>query len=496
MELRPYEDQTPRKRGTGYFWWSLLLMLMAGACFASWLGSFYVVAHPEIPECYKLLKKFKRLDPPKRFPVTEAPRGEFLTPVRLLERFGKMGPAELEHENAELLRAYIMNYRESKQQVVYVTGKYDVVETFPLGPKDFFPTGVALISQSVEQPQFVLELMFPTPPKTVPTIQKLLPIGSDLALERSRDLLSLVHVERLKDGRMQFTAIPLPYGGMQVKGNKGGFRMQSPEELEKIDPKAVLNIEAGLPIVRGERLAKGLDAYSEFRRKSLASASGDQATLAAAELVRFDPLPVQSVATVGSAPPPTQMERESARLPTEASAPTPKATATTPSTTPRPLPTPAPAAPLPPRPVVRAVAPPPLPAPVASTPPPTPAPAPPVQPIPAAADRRSVTTAQASAMVEQFKGATPTVLTGEFVVTGVLGQRVALRTRESLRDSKADPTLPGTNAALIVVDFPPGTSPPAKDTTLTRTPDQAFLIRDVIRQKNGQITIVAMDQSR
>jgi hypothetical protein len=99
-------------------------------------------------------------------------------------------------------------------------------------------------------------------------------------------------------------------------------------------------------------------------------------------------------------------------------------------------------------------------------------------------------------MVEQFKGATPTVLTGEFVVTGVLGQRVALRTRESLRDAKADPTQAGTNAALIVVDFPPGTPPPAKDTTLTRTSDQAFLIRDVIRQKNGHITIVAMDQSK
>ena len=70
MELRPYEEQTVRKRGTGYFWWSLLLMIMAGACFASWLGSFYVVAHPEVPECYKLLKKFKRLDSPKRFPVT------------------------------------------------------------------------------------------------------------------------------------------------------------------------------------------------------------------------------------------------------------------------------------------------------------------------------------------------------------------------------------------------------------------------------------------
>lgn len=496
MELRPYEQQVVRKRGTGYFWWTALLLLLAGACFASWLGSFYVVAHPEVPACYRFLKKLKRLDPPKRFPVTEAPRGEFLTPFRLLERFGKMGPAELERENAELLRAYIMNYRETKRQVVYVTGKYDVVQTHLLQPGDFFPTGVALVAQAVEHPQMAVEALFPAGPKTVPKIQAAMPTGSDFNLERSRDLFALLHVTRLDDGRMQFTTVPLPYGGWRIKNRSIEFALQSPEELEAVKAEYTINIEAGLPLVRGEKLTQGLAAYAAFRRKALASAGDDQKTLAAPELERFevrDPNePPGRVATQPRAPVPTQ-----SAIPATNGAASPSRTAVVaPAPTPRPVPTPAPAVPLPPRPVVRSLPPSgaavtPTPVAVAPPTPPTPVPAPAV-----AQERRVLTTAQASALVEQFSGSAPSVLAGEFVVTGVLGQRVALRTRESLRDAKADPTQPGTSAALVVVDFPPGTTPPAKDSVVTRDGERGFEVRDVIRGKNGQIMIVVGEKAR
>ena len=99
-------------------------------------------------------------------------------------------------------------------------------------------------------------------------------------------------------------------------------------------------------------------------------------------------------------------------------------------------------------------------------------------------------------MVDQFTSSQPTVLMGEFVVTGVLGQRVALRTRESLRDASADPTKPGTSAALIVVDFPPGVKPPEKDAAFSRDGERGFQVRDVIRGRNGQITIVAAEPRR
>jgi hypothetical protein len=508
MELRPFDEQITRRSGASFFWWSVLLLLLTGACFASWLGSFYVISHPEVPKCYKLLKRLKRVEAPKRFAVTDAPKGEFLAPAKLLERFGKMGPAELERENSDLLRAFIMNYREAKRHTIYVTGKFDVVEAYPLGPKDFFPTGVAVIAQAIEFPQLVLEQLFTAPAKTVPAIKAAFPIGIDVTLHRSRDLFALLHVERLADGRMQFTAIPLPYGGWRSKARELEFTLRSPEELEKADPKFTMNIDAGLPVVRGERLAKGLTAYASFRQKSLASTTDDQRALASPELERFE-VRVPAVAEAGAG---TIVEPIPAAPPKPLPTVAPGGKSPAPAgPTPRPQPTPAPSVPLAPRPIVKNT-PRPTPAPVVpapligatpaiAPPPATPTPALPVAnarstPAPKAAERRILTPAQASALVDQFKPAEPAVLTGDFVVTGVLGQRVALRTRESLRDPGADPTQPGTTAALIVVDFPPGVPPPAKDSAFSRDGERGFQVRDVIRGRNGQITIVAAEPGR
>ncbi len=489
MDLFHYdEDKHTKHRGAVFFWWAVALLLLTGACFASWLGSFYVHDHPEQPRCYRILKKLKRLDPPKSFPTTQAPRGDFLTATKLLDRYGKLGPAQLAKENAELLRAYLMNYRETKRRVTYVVGKYDVVQTFPLGATDLFPSGVAVVAQSLDLPQVLLESVFTAPSAMVPAIRSALPTGSDILLQRSHDLFALIHVARLDDGRMQFTTVPIDYGAWQVKRGSGGFQLSSPEDLEKEDPKSILNIAAGLPIVRGERLQQGITAYVAFRRKALANAKDDEVALAGPELVRFDPTLSE---TAGAATP--RVVRPTAQIPT----------ANTPSTpTPvRVVPTPAPAVPLPPRPIVRGtprpVTPPPPPALITS---PTPAPAVVAAPIPTPVPtsplkpfRRIVSTSEASRMVENFSAGESVLLSGDFVVTGVLGQRVALRTTESLRDASADPTQPGTSAALIVVDFPAGTPPPAKDAIISRDAARPFAVRDVIRGRNGQITIVAAE---
>ena len=484
MDLFHYEDKPVKNRGSVFFWWAVVLLLLTGACLASWIGSFYVVSHPEQPRCYRILKKLKRLDAPKGFPTTQAPRGDFLSATKLLERYGKLGPAELARDNAESLRAYLMNYRESKRRVTYVVGKYDVVQTFPLGATDLFPSGVAVVAQSLDLPQVLLESVFTAPSAMVPAIRSALPTGGDIPLQRSHDLFALIHVARLEDGRMQFTTVPIDYGAWQVKRGSGGFHLTSPEDLEKADPKNTLNIAAGLPIVRGERLQQGVTAYVAFRRKTLANAKDDEVALAGPELVRFDP---------------TRSETDDAVTPRVVRQPAQNPATITPPT-PAPLrvaPTPAPAVPLPPRPVVRGtpkpVTPPtppalisaPAPA-VVAEPIPTPVPASPLKPF-----RRVVSTSEASRMVENFSASESVLLSGDFVVTGVLGQRVALRTTESLRDASADPTQPGTSAALIVVDFPAGTTPPAKDATFTRDASRPFTVRDVIRGRNGQITIVA-----
>lgn len=455
LDFFHHNEERPRKtRGWGFFWWSIVLMLMAGTCFASWVCSFYVIGHPEEPRCYRILKKLKKLDAPRRFEVTKAPEGKFLTPARLLERFGKLGPAHLERENAEMLRGYLMNYRESKTPPVYVTGRFEVAAMQELGRSDLFQSGAVALAQAKDKSQFLLECVFSAPAKTAPKILELLPVGSDIILERSHDVCALIHVERIPDGRMQFTAVPLSYGSWQIK--KGGsFSLKSPAELE--NPKSpALNIDAGLPIIRATRRAQALASYSVFRRKLIANAGDDEAALVGPALVRFDP--ARSATESAPSPRLVQLPPQPPRLITNNPAP------------PRAVPTPAPAVPLPPRPNVRNMPPPDVPPPPAI---------------------RALTTSAASALVEKFDAAQRSVLTGDFVVTGVLGQRVAMRTLDSLRDRTADPAAPGTSAALIVVDFPVGKTPPGKNSTLTREAADGFMIRDVIRGANGQITIVA-----
>ena len=502
------QDEKPLRRGTGngFFIWSVVLLLMTGMCFASWIGSFYVVGHPENPRCYRILKKFKRVDPPKRFPVTEAPKGEFLSAAKLLERFGKFGKLELANENAILLRNYLTNFRESGRRVPYVSGRFQIVQSYALGSADWFPSGAVAVAQVEAMPQVLVEFVFPSAPQNVPAIRETVAMGADITLQRSQDLWAVVHVERYADGRMQFTVLPLPYGGWQLKKGQGSFTLRSPEELLR-EYGLELKLAAGLPIVRDPRLAAALAEHKDFRRKAQARLGDDQAALTGPELVRYEP--------VATEPPdsgaPKVGDVASTPVPSPNAKPVPVSNARRAQMA-RPVPTPAPAVPLPPRAIVRTkpgtgiigaqpsatATPPPSVQPVQPVQPVPPVP-PPVAKIPAVVTPRVggrvLTTAEASGMVDHFAAGEPAVLSGDFVVTGVLGRRVALRTRESLRDPGADPTTPGSSAALIVVEFPAGVAIPEKDATFTREGERGFVIRDVIKGRNGQITIVVNERA-
>ena len=486
MDVLQDEKPVRHSTGNGFFIWSVVLLVMSGACFASWIGSFYVVAHPEDPRCYRILKKFKRVEPPKRFAVTEAPKGEFLSAAKLLERFGKLGTLELARENEMLLRNFVTNFRESGRRVPYVAGKFQVVQSFDLGRKDWFPSGAVAVAQSENLPQVLVEFVFPAAPENVPAIRETVTMGADITLQRSQDMWALVHVERHADGRMQFTVLPLPYGGWQLKRGQGSFSLQSPEELLR-DRRIDLNLAAGLPIVRDPRLAAALAMHKEFRRKLLARGGDDLAALAGPELIRFEPVKPELAATVDTG----AGDGAKAAPNPSGSKPGPVSNAR-PAKMARPQPTPAPAVPLPPRAAVRAKPGGPI---IGAEPPVAPAPAPVAQASAGARvkARRALSAAEASGLVDHFPADEPAVLSGEFVVTGVLGTRVALRTRESLRDPAADPSRPGSNAALIVVEYPQGVVVPGKDAVFTRDAERGFVIRDVIRGRNGQITIVASE---
>ena len=70
-------------------------------------------------------------------------------------------------------------------------------------------------------------------------------MGMDVNLERSHDLSAVVHAERLPDGRIQITAVPLLYGSYAVTRGTGTF---------SLEPPAQLNLAAGWPLFKpGQR---------------------------------------------------------------------------------------------------------------------------------------------------------------------------------------------------------------------------------------------------
>jgi hypothetical protein len=74
------------------FLWTIIIIVLAGLTVLSWIGSFYVFGHPEKGFSYRILRTLDKIDTPKRFEITKAPRGQFLDANKLLERFATMSP--------------------------------------------------------------------------------------------------------------------------------------------------------------------------------------------------------------------------------------------------------------------------------------------------------------------------------------------------------------------------------------------------------------------
>lgn len=108
-----YEDPygRPRKKAN-LFGWTIAILLLTGLALAAWLGSFYIFGQPERPDSYRILQKLHKIEQPKRFQLTAAPAGEYLTGKQLHDRYSAMRTAELAKANAELARNYIRNFQQ------------------------------------------------------------------------------------------------------------------------------------------------------------------------------------------------------------------------------------------------------------------------------------------------------------------------------------------------------------------------------------------------
>lgn len=540
-EYFDYDEEMMPKRKDNLFLWTILILILIGAAFACWLGSFYVFGHPEEARSYAILKKLKKIEPARRFDVTQAPQGEFLTSQKAFEKFSTLTRLELERENAELLRIYIKNYTETKKLVPYLRGKFDVISAEELQPSDLFPMGTVALMQASDYAQVVVEHVFPATGPNLAASKRLLVPGHPFNIQKTYDVTAIVHVERLADGRMLFTVVPLHYPSYAVTVGAGTFASEPPVDL---------NVAAGLPISQVDKLNDALKRFAQLRANEPLK---DEARVEpkGPELVRIDTVPIgqtapetgaipeppvaaaQPVRPVMGTPRPRPLAMEPATglratpMPQPIATPLPvgkKPTAPTavavapavpvqpavPAMTPRPVATPpliamAPRNTLPPvEPTAPETAPPAPVAPVAPTmPPPTSATSPtgvPLKPFvqsnqgvapppevsgtwrlypPGTQPRgRTISSNEAVGMADQGATGERLYLSGNFRVSARGDNKAVLR--------PSGEAMPPNSEVRVVVEYPNGAQPPDEGEVFARDATRPFEVRAITRADDGK----------
>jgi len=531
----PYTYGRPRRR-TNYFAWTVAILLLTGLAIAAWIGSFYIIGQPERPESYRILQKLHKVDPPKRFELTAAPAGEFLTAQQVFERYSTMGAAELAKVNGELVRNYIRNFQQVRGLVPYVIGRYTIMEARELGPNDVFTSGMVALTNAVEHGELLMEHVYPADPQAVPLMKQALTVGLEVKLERTHDLSAVIHVERLGDGRLMITALPLLYGQYMVTRGPGTFTLEPPLDL---------NLEAGWPLFKQSLRVKAEARFASYRQqKAAAPANLPVPGLAPSvtpppaenELVRVE----QAVAVQPPAaapkldkhgkpiPPPKggKLAKGQKAAPTPTAAPVASPPLVVAKQSAPPSPTPlvmaaASALPKPPPPpppvesqapvVAKAVATPPERVAVAPPPPvATPVPALPAQPVPPDASGnalastagggtwktfpagkmplgRLITTGDLKDLADRGTAGERVYLKGQFVVNIADANRAVLRPRQRLTDTVL--RFGAGSSTRIIVDYPAGYRPPAQGSVVNRDESRPYEITEVRKQDDGQLNV-------
>lgn len=495
---RDFDTLSAPPRKDNLFLWTVFILLLMGFAMACWLGSFYIFGHPEKVQSYRILQKLHKLDPPKRFEITAAPPGEFLTAQKLFERYNSYPPLRLQAENDELLRMYINNYQSTKKLVPYIVGRYTILNTHELSPADVFPSGVVAVAEAADFPQVLLEHVYTADGRDVPSLKSMLKTGLDVKLAKTLDLAAVIHIQRLANGSLQFTAVPLLYGSYALKQGAGTFSLQPPPGI---------NLVAGLPIVRGPAMDQTLKLYAQYQRENtpvstaldqpMATPAASSSAAPATELVRVNATPAAEISL--------PMRRKGHGLPTPgvaiasrapaaahplAAAQPPPAMIAMNNPRPRPLETPY-SEPIP-----------------VATPMPMPRSSNGVQltpflqsaPAPVVANNgaswrtyapgqmprgRVIEPTEAAPLADTGIGGERLYLRGNFLVTASEENRAVLRPQGGLTSLLKL----GSGATRVMVQYPAGVQPPAEGSSFARDETRPFLITDVRRGADGTINL-------
>jgi hypothetical protein len=375
---------------------------------------------------------------------------------------------QLDEESKSLMRAFLRNYDHQVGKVPYLTGKFTVLDSYPLSTGKFFDSGIAVVAQSVDVPTIYIEHLFPAAAEHLPAMQRTLATGLGIELRRSYDLSAIVHIDNLGEGRLLFTCVPLLYGPYGTTLGGSGFQL---------DPPKVVNLKAGLPVVAQSQLHEAEQRFSQYRRAMEAQEMASAQTTGKPQpsLVGSEPTPQPSPA---SAVAKTGLAEANSSV-----APTPAGKASShqvPAATPKAMPAPA------------------------STPPALAA-VQPLQPFltasptPAINGRvgewqtyrpgqmprgRLLDVDQTADLASKGVGSETIYLRGDFTVTAARDNRAVLRPRQSLTDRVLN-----RGNARIIAEFPRGVPAPREGESFQRAPDRPFQIVDVRRGADGQVNI-------
>jgi hypothetical protein len=343
----------------------------------------------------------------------------------------------------------------------------------------------------------MLEHVYPAQGKDIEALKSMLKTGLDVKLAKTLDLAAVIHIQRLQDGNLQFTAVPLLYGSYAVKDGEGTFSLQPP---------LALNIPGGLPIIRGAELDHTMQVYAEYQRENTpVSTVLDQpmstpaATPAGSLLVRVNANPAPEISVPMHAP---KGRHHGAAATTAIAAASPAATpAQAPhallamNDNPAPPPLDTTAAQAPPRAIPVAT---PIPVSangVALTPFLQSAP----EPVltnngaswrtysPGQMPRgRVIAPSDAAPLAETGLGGERLYLRGNFVVTASEDNRAILRPQTNALTAFLRS---GSGGTRVIVQYPAGIEPPLEGSTFARDESRPFMITDVRRGSDGAINL-------
>ena len=369
-------------------------------------------------------------------------------------------------------------------------------------------------------------------PEALPLMKQTLNVGLEIKLERSHDISSVIHAERMVDGRMMITAVPLLYGSYTVTRGLGTFRLEPPLSL---------NLAAGWPLFKAPERKQIEQRYAENQQKTAIAQGGPisipgfspSATPAPAanELVRVEqaiairtppaaPIIAKNEKLANPTPPPKGRrwgKKQKLESPPPASTPSqpvvaqkPIAPGATPFTlasaaTPSKLSvaTPAPATNTANAQALAVAQAP-------SVPTATPVPVLPAQPAPPDASNvalasnagggswktfapgkmplgRLIATSDLRDVAEHGLAGERVYLKGQFVVNFSDANKAVLRPRTKLTDKVLH--FGGGSSTRIIVEFPAGYIPPRQGTEVSRDESRPYEITEVRKQEDGQLNV-------